>query len=261
VQRNGCTWQAYREDKYFLPNDAVEQERLDLQHESFNLLCDRKLSFAPFRRDQPFTVLDVGTGTGIWAIEFAKQYPHAKVIGTDLSIIQPLEAAPANCHFVREDVEDEWTLDELFDFIHLRLVFTSFSVPLEATTKLFDNLRPGGWVEYHDTVFEIESIDGSSRGIALEKWCKLLNDAATGVGRDWGVARKCKNWLIEAGFVDVVEKQFCCPINPWPVDRKQKRIGQFTHTSPNHLVEAVSLKVLQQGLHMDLDTVRDLWFR
>jgi methylase of polypeptide subunit release factors len=31
---------------------------------------------------------DVGTGTGIWAIDFADQYNNAEVTGTDLSPIQ-----------------------------------------------------------------------------------------------------------------------------------------------------------------------------
>jgi hypothetical protein len=34
------------------------------------------------------TVLDIGTGTGAWAIDFADEYPKAEVIGTDLSPIQ-----------------------------------------------------------------------------------------------------------------------------------------------------------------------------
>jgi ubiquinone/menaquinone biosynthesis C-methylase UbiE len=29
-------------------------------------------------------VLDVGCGTGLWAIEFAEEHPSAKVLGTDL---------------------------------------------------------------------------------------------------------------------------------------------------------------------------------
>ncbi len=33
--------------------------------------------------------LDIGTGTGIWAIDFADEYPDTTVIGTDLSPIQP----------------------------------------------------------------------------------------------------------------------------------------------------------------------------
>lgn len=33
--------------------------------------------------------LDIGTGTGIWAIDFADEHPETTVIGTDLSPIQP----------------------------------------------------------------------------------------------------------------------------------------------------------------------------
>lgn len=39
-------------------------------------------------------MLDIATGTGIWAIKFAQQHPQATVIGTDLSMIQPREYMP-----------------------------------------------------------------------------------------------------------------------------------------------------------------------
>jgi hypothetical protein len=50
-----------------LPNDEREQDRLDILHHVFRLtlgggLCRTKL-------DSPQKILDVGTGTGIWAIE------------------------------------------------------------------------------------------------------------------------------------------------------------------------------------------------
>jgi hypothetical protein len=32
---------------------------------------------------------EIYLGTGLWAIEFAQQYPDAQVLGTDLSAIQP----------------------------------------------------------------------------------------------------------------------------------------------------------------------------
>lgn len=50
-------------------------------------MLDGKLHLAPL--ESPRKVLDVGAGTGIWAIEFADQFPSTEVIGTDLSPTQP----------------------------------------------------------------------------------------------------------------------------------------------------------------------------
>ena len=43
-----------------------------------------KLYLAPIGKD-PGKVLDVGTGTGIWAIEFGDIHPSAYIFCTDLS--------------------------------------------------------------------------------------------------------------------------------------------------------------------------------
>ena len=53
-----------------MPNDEAEQERLDLFHHIFLSLLGGKLYTAPL--DNPQRVLDVGTGTGLWAIDFAE---------------------------------------------------------------------------------------------------------------------------------------------------------------------------------------------
>jgi methylase of polypeptide subunit release factors len=45
------------------------------------------LHLAPLR-PPPRRVLDIGTGTGIWALEFAKLYPLSTIVGTDLSTIR-----------------------------------------------------------------------------------------------------------------------------------------------------------------------------
>lgn len=60
---------------------------MDLENHLFLLLLDNKLHLAPLL--SPQRILDLGTGTGIWAINMADQYPSAEVIGTDLSPVQP----------------------------------------------------------------------------------------------------------------------------------------------------------------------------
>ena len=47
------------------------------------ILLDGQLHKAPIG-DTPHRILDVGTGTGIWAIDMADMYPMAEVLGNDL---------------------------------------------------------------------------------------------------------------------------------------------------------------------------------
>ena len=78
-----------------------------------------KLFWAPIHSN-PTKVLDLGTGTGIWAIDFADMFPSAEVIGTDLSAIQP-SWVPQNLSFIIDDAEADWTFEpDSFDYIHNR---------------------------------------------------------------------------------------------------------------------------------------------
>ena len=62
---HGRRYHAYQEGRYLLPNDEVEQNRMDLQYHAVRLVFGDKLFFAPLEKDMK-RVLDVGTGTGIW---------------------------------------------------------------------------------------------------------------------------------------------------------------------------------------------------
>jgi ubiquinone/menaquinone biosynthesis C-methylase UbiE len=70
-------------------------------------------------------VLDLGTGTGIWAIDFADAFPNTQVTGTDISPIQP-SWVPPNLKFEIEDFTEEWTFPgNTFDYIHMRYLYGS----------------------------------------------------------------------------------------------------------------------------------------
>src|SRR4051794_36950937 len=64
---NGRRYHKFREGAYNFPNDDSEQDREDMKHAMMVNLC-QTLHFAPLGPDT-HNILDMGTGTGIWAIE------------------------------------------------------------------------------------------------------------------------------------------------------------------------------------------------
>ena len=58
----------YRHGRYPIPNDEAEQNREDMLHAMMLEVTNGKLFFAPIT-EHPQKILDLGTGTGIWAIE------------------------------------------------------------------------------------------------------------------------------------------------------------------------------------------------
>jgi hypothetical protein len=75
---NGRQYHAYRDGAYWGPNDELAKEILDFAHHMYLLTLDQKLHLAPLR--DPQTILDCGTGTGIWAIVLKPLTQRKRVI-------------------------------------------------------------------------------------------------------------------------------------------------------------------------------------
>ena len=71
---HGRRYHKFREGRYQFPNDESEQDREDMKHAMIVNLCGGKLHYAPLVHPQ--NILDVGTGTGIWAIDGRNQALH-----------------------------------------------------------------------------------------------------------------------------------------------------------------------------------------
>lgn len=227
-QENNRTYHAYKDGAYLIPNDESENERLDLQHAMFGLTFDGKLCLAPIEKGKKLhRVLDAGTGTGIWAMDFADEHPECQVTGVDLSPIQP-KFVPPNVTFYVDDLEDTWTYSQKFDFIYCRMMTGSIADWPKLFRQSFENINPGGYIELSDTVFPVQCDDGTMpEDSATLKWTNIGLEGMKSYGRPINSALQYKTLMEAAGFVDVKEIRYKWPSNRWPRDPKYKELGMW----------------------------------
>ncbi|EFQ30124.1 methyltransferase domain-containing protein [Colletotrichum graminicola] len=246
-RENGRTYHRHKDGKYVMPNDEREQDRLDLAHNLWLLTWDDKLCNCP-KVNGAKRVLDVGTGTGIWAMDYADEHPEASVIGVDLSPIQS-NYVPPNCSFQIDDIEEDWTWSQPFDFIFFRSMTASFADWPDTIAQAYENLEPGGYIELQDTMFPLKCQDGPMPDDwAPNKWSNLLVEASVKGGRPNNTAASFKKMLEDAGFVDVVERKAIWPFNPWPKDKKLNELGLWCQHNAFMGIEAASMAVFTRVL-------------
>ncbi|RDW69965.1 S-adenosyl-L-methionine-dependent methyltransferase-1 [Coleophoma crateriformis] len=254
-KENGRTYHGYRSGVYYYPNDPKESERLDFQYNVIQEALSNKLHFAPI--NNPRTVLDIGTGTGIWAIEMGDAYPDALIEATDLSPIQP-EVVPDNVQFIIDDAsEEDWAVPENhYDFIHTRIMMGSFEDFGQIIRRGFKYTKPGGWMESQDVMHPPFCDDGTMPADwPFRQWSKDIEDAARDAGRPLRTADKLKKWFIEAGFVDVHERAVKLPINTWPRDKSVKILGHWWAENLLSGLQGFSLALLSRVYNWSKDEI------
>ncbi|KAH8678043.1 S-adenosyl-L-methionine-dependent methyltransferase [Xylariales sp. PMI_506] len=212
-------------DKYHLPNDIQEMDRLELQHLIWIELCGGRYNLAPLDEINLTHALDVGCGTGNWAIEFANLHPDVQVVGTDLSPIQP-DYVPMNCTFYIDDATHEWSFHQRFDYIHIRALTMGISDWNKLIDQAYQFLQPGGYLELQEFHIPLESPDDSIKpDSALGQWGQKIQRVCGKLGIDSMSALKHADRLRARGFQKVEEKHLRCPLGPWAKGQRQKRLG------------------------------------
>lgn len=194
---------------YVLPKDLDETNRLDFQH--YMLRSFFKGNYlAPI--GQPRDILDVGCGTGRWAVELAAEFPNANVIGVDIAPPPITESGPAptadNYTFVQGNALGALPFaDNSFDFVHQRYLI--LGIPAARWPRVVSELlrvtRPGGWVE----LIETEPPSGAPAIDQLAAWGAQL---VARRGIDMAVARQIGPLLAAAGAAQVTARTHIIPV-------------------------------------------------
>ncbi|KAM0715433.1 hypothetical protein Q7P37_008931 [Cladosporium fusiforme] len=247
-EEHGRRYHGFRRGKYMLPNDEIEQERMDTHGQGIRLVLDNKLWISPA---QPTRVLDVGTGTGTWAIDMADQIPNAHVIGIDLSPIQP-SYKPPNLEFQIMDADETWIgFEQHFDLIHTQCMN---GVSIRSWEffyhQAFTSLIPEGWVENQEVEFHFECDEANLPGDSpYVRWAELWNKGL----QKFGMTSRCnpdhmKEQLEKAGFINVRYQCYRLPVGSWPLDEMQQKAGMLNLKSLLSGISGMSVKAFLNGL-------------
>ncbi|KUL83460.1 hypothetical protein ZTR_10930 [Talaromyces verruculosus] len=239
---------------YLCPIDDDEIDRLELQHQVFNLVFDNRLIFPPIRN--PRRVLDCGYGAGNWALEVAERYPHCQVIGVDISPhMQPLDI-PDNLWLQVDNLNRPFTFPSRhFDLVHSRLVasgldrsrWSSYIRDLVRVTKR------GGWVQMAEISFNVQSDNGSiTDRHALREWSRRYMRALEDL-KDLRVAPRLASLMTAAGLQEVDMRMIQLPLSAWSSDPRSNQIGALNRSNIHQLLESLALYPLTHRLHMTLD--------
>ncbi|PYH77546.1 S-adenosyl-L-methionine-dependent methyltransferase [Aspergillus uvarum CBS 121591] len=241
---NGRRYHAYKDGAYWAPNDDKQNTQLDIAHHMFTLLLDGKLHLAPTGNSIQ-RALDIGTGTGIWAIDFADEHPSAEVIGTDLSPIQP-SFIPPNLQFVIDDASEDWIYPaNYFDLIHTRTLYGAIADWPQFYRKALRHLRPGGWFDQLEMSIQFRSEDETlSEDHVLAVWSKTFLEAGEKLGKTFRIAELAAGYMREAGFQNVVEHQYKLPVGPWSRDKRMKSLGMWNLVHCEHGIEGWAMALL-----------------
>ncbi|EIM88710.1 S-adenosyl-L-methionine-dependent methyltransferase [Stereum hirsutum FP-91666 SS1] len=122
--------------------------RLDAQHNGVAEYMGPHITEAPI--GSPQRILEVGSGSGAWAIQAATQFPKAEVVAIDI-VPLPDRPMPANITYQKVNIVDHIPFDsETFDVVHTRFVLLHLPHAHAIIPRLIELVKPGGYLLIED---------------------------------------------------------------------------------------------------------------
>lgn len=197
---------------YLLPKDALEDQRLNYQHHVlYKTISNHYL--APLMPECPQIILDVGSGTGIWAVEMSNVFPQAQIIGVDVALTSLPRPLPTSCLFALGNVLQGLPFpDGQFTFTHQRLLVAA--IPAlhwpRAVHELVRVTRPGGWIELLEIGDTIQNA-----GPATKRLLSWMTGISSVLGFEMDILHHLGDLLKQAGCQDIESQDIPVPLGNW----------------------------------------------
>lgn len=218
---------------YLLPKDSLEDERLRFQHYALHHAFGNHY-LAPLSPETR-TILDVGGGTGIWAMDMAKEFPQAQIIGVDIALSSLPHLLPGTCLFSQADILQGLPFpDQQFDFAHQRLLVFAIPAPRwpDVVRELVRVTRPQGWIELLEVGATVRN-----GGPATERLLAWLRETAQRLGIELTMMTQLGDLLTQAGCQAVETLDIPVPLGAWA-----GRSGEMLKRDTLHVFQALHLR-------------------
>jgi len=95
-------------------------------------------------------------------------------------------------------------------------------------------LKPGGWIDCSEPGLYFESFyDTLGEDHPYKTWGTAMLEAGNNAGMSFDVGPYMKQWLEDAGFINVKERKFCCTIGKWSNDAWERDVGVWEQRKMN----------------------------
>ncbi|KAJ7226348.1 S-adenosyl-L-methionine-dependent methyltransferase [Mycena rebaudengoi] len=206
---------------------AVETEeevnRLEDMHAAFSQYFGGNLGCAPLAAVQPRKILELGCGTGAWAIQAARQYPFAEVLAVDSAPL-PDRMLPQNLKFQLADVTEQWNFEpETFDIVHARFLMGLVPDATDVISRVAQLVIPGGLLLIEEV--DVGSLVATGR-LPLQRVASKFIEILRNRRADIEIGRKLESIMTSLGyFQEVHVDKISAPFSGNTSDEATNQLG------------------------------------
>ncbi|KAJ7732382.1 S-adenosyl-L-methionine-dependent methyltransferase [Mycena olivaceomarginata] len=205
-----------------------------------------ELGPSPIADVRPHKILDLGCGSGAWAIQAAVQFPEAQVVAVDISPL-PKRQIPGNMTFAQLDLSKDWDLEnQSFDIVHSRLVMSHVPNGEHVVRRSAQLVKPGGLLIMEDIdVNSLARTGGPAAALLAAKVIQIWGLRSA----DLEIASKFARIMTSLGYFPRVHThKITLPLSGTGSDESVSALGLAIRKSWTGLSESLGSHFVNAGL-------------